>query len=130
MDKQEYFENEYTKMWVQDGILFTTYPDNLIITLEIAKECIGQRLEFQRGEIYPMFCDIRPLKDTLPEARAYMSKGDGIKGLSAGAFIIKSQIEKFLFNALFRINKPPIPGKMFTDPEVALKWLQQFKHFQ
>lgn len=130
MNTKNYFENEYTKMWIEDGVLYTTYSPNLSVTLDIAKQCIADRLKFTNGESYPMLCDIRNIKETDPHARSYMSKGDGIKDISAGAFIVKTQLEKFLFNTFFRLNKPPLPGRIFTDTKEALAWLKKHKHFQ
>ena len=130
MDKEQYFENAYTKMWIDNGILVCNYTPGLIITLDIARECIAERLKFTKGETYPMLCDIRTVKKTYSDARKYMSKDDGVKCISAGAFMVKTQIEKFLANAFLKINKPPLPAKLFTDTKEAVKWLEQFKHFQ
>lgn len=121
------FENEFSKMWIKEGILYAVYKPNFDITLEIAKECVQARIEFCKRQTYPMYGDISNIKSTEKEARQYLSEGDGIKYLSAGAFLIKTQIEKYIGNFWMSINKPPLPVKLFTDETLAITWLQNYR---
>lgn len=121
------FTNGYTTMWIEDGILYTTYNPGLKITLEIAKKCVADRLELCNGNIYPMLGDTSNIASTDKDAREFLSQGDGIKQLSAGAFIIKSVIEKHLGNFFIQVNKPPLPARLFTRYSEAVEWLQQYK---
>jgi hypothetical protein len=128
MNSTNFLENQFTTMWIKDGILYVTYQPSLIVTEEVARICVQDRLKLCDGKSYPMLADGRTIKSFERNARSYLSKGDAIRGLTAGAFIIKNQIEKFMGNAFFTINKPKVPAKLFTSEEEALKWLQYFKH--
>lgn len=121
------FTNGYTTMWIEDGILYTTYNPGLKITLAIAQKCVADRLELSGGNVYPMLGDTSNIASTDKDAREFLSQGDGIKQLSAGAFIIKSVIEKHLGNFFIQVNKPPLPARLFTRYSEAVEWLQQFK---
>jgi len=125
-----YFENEYTFMKIEDGILFVTYTKNLEITLEIAKTCVAERLKLSNGKDYPMLADIRNIKNTHSDARTFIAQGDGTKGITAGAFIIKNEFNRFLANMFINLNlikTPQLPAKLFTNENEAKQWLQQYK---
>ena len=121
------FENEYTKIWIKDGILYSIYFPNLKITLDIAKKCVHDRIEFTKGISYPMLADIRNIRSTDKDARDYLSKGESTLFIEAGAFVIKTQIEKILGNMFIKVSKPIVPAKLFTEEKAALQWLQQFR---
>jgi hypothetical protein len=125
-----YFENEYTSMEIDDGILFVYYAPNLDITLEIAKICVAERLKLCDGKSYPMLADVRNIKNTHNDAKIFISQGDGTKNITAGAFIVKNEFNRFLatiFINLSLIKTPELPAKLFTDKNEAKQWLQQYK---
>jgi len=128
MNSTSFIENQFTTMWIKDGILFVTYKPSLIVTEEVAKICVQERLKLCDGISYPMLADGRTIKSFERNARRYLSNGEAIRGITAGAFVIKNQIEKFMGNAFFTINKPPLPAKLFTSEDEALRWLQYFKN--
>src|ERR1700748_1583315 len=91
-----YFENEYTSMRIEDGILFVHYAKNLEINLDIAKICVAEGLKLCNGENYPMLADVTNIKKTSSDAKDFIAQGDGTKGISAGAFIVKNEFNRFL----------------------------------
>src|ERR1700752_777651 len=124
------FKNKYTFMKIEDGILYVKYTFNLEITLEIAKICVAERLKLCNGKNYPMLADVRNIKNTHSDARDYIAEGDGTKGITAGAFIVKNPFNKFIatiFINLSLIKTPNLPAKLFTDEDEAKLWLQQYK---
>jgi len=117
-------------MEIKDGILFVKYTNNLQITLEIAKTCVAARLKLANGKSYPMLADVRNIKNTDSDAKEYIAAADGIKGITAGAFIVKDSLSKFLatmFINLSLIKTPDLPAKLFTNEDAAALWLQQYK---
>jgi hypothetical protein len=131
LDDGHFFENEYTRMKIEDGILFVEYPSNLTITLQIAEKCVSDRLKFCKGKSYPMLADISNIKASQREAREYLSSEEGIKGITAGAFIVKSQFTRLLgtvflsLNLNFNAKRPP--AKLFVDKDDAKEWLKQYR---
>jgi hypothetical protein len=125
------FTSEYTFMKIEDGILIVEYPANLVITLEIAQKCVADRIKFCQGKSYPMLADISTLKASQKDAREYLSSEEGIKGITAGAFIVKNQFTQLLgtvflsLNLNFNAKRPP--AKLFTDKSEAKEWLLQYR---
>lgn len=127
--REKYFKNEYLEMWIEDGILYAVYTPYITITLDVAKINVKARLEMAEGETYPLLADVSRAKTFTKEAREYLSAGESLIGMSAGAFLIKTQIEAFLANTWLKLYKPPLPTRIFNKSEgdKAKEWLQQFK---
>jgi hypothetical protein len=47
--------------------------------------------------------------------------------LFATGVVINSHIQKFLFNAYLKLNKPKTPLQAFTNTEKAVAWLNEIK---
>ncbi len=115
----------YVRFRLERGILYCTYRDDLYMDLEVAKLCLKERLDFSKGISYPCLIDIKGLKAVDGEARAYMAK-EGGQLMKAGALITDSMYTKMLGNIFFVVNKPKVPGKLFSNEAAALKWLKQY----
>lgn len=124
---KKYFKNEYTEMWIQDGILFSRYTENLKVNLEIAKICVKERLTLCEGKTYPMLVYGANLKQLDREAGKFLRTGDSIKGLSAGAFLADNQFDYLVLSFFVMIFSVHPPSKLFKDEAKAIEWLQQFK---
>ena len=114
-------------MWVEDGILFITYTQDLNVTLEIAKLCVRDRVNFYKNVSYPILADTRTIRSFEKSVRAYLFTLESTEGIKAGAFIIASNIQRVFINFFILINKPLVPSKLFNDREQALTWLKKFK---
>ncbi len=125
--KEKYFCNEFVEMWVENGILHIVHVPFATITLEIAEINVAARLEIAEGKTLPILADVRSAKTMTKEARQYLSTGDGVKGISAGAFLIKTQIEVLLTNAWLALYPMQVPTRLFTDKKDALGWLEKYK---
>jgi hypothetical protein len=125
--RERYFKDECVEMWIEDGIIQCLFSSGLVITEEIATSIVRERIRISEGGTYPGLIDTTPMRYITQEARAYLAKGDGIRCLSAGAFLINSKVQAIFVNFFLMINKPAIPAKLFTDRKKAIFWLQQFK---
>jgi hypothetical protein len=74
-----------------------------------------------------MLSDISNLKYITKEAREYLASADGIKNLTICAYVATTQIEKFLWEMFLKINRPPIPSRLFINKWEALAWLDKDK---
>lgn len=117
-------------MYIEDGIFYIIHAQGTVIDLADAKDGVAKRLEICKGKKYPLFVDGRGIKKFDKQARAYLAGPDGIKGVSAGAFLINSRIKELLANAWFSLNKPAVPTKLFTKKEDAIKWLENYKVYR
>ena|ERR1700722_437143 len=125
--EENYFKNEYTEMWIENGILYTKYAPDLKVTLKIAKINVEERLKLSNGKSYPMFIYGANLKQLDKEAGAYLRSGDGIKGIKASAFLADSQFDYLIMNLFMAAFTPPFPVKIFLHKQKAQAWLNQYK---
>jgi len=119
------FQSPYVTMWIDQDILCARYANNLHMTLEVAKACVGSRVFFTKGKSYALLIDMKGIKSVTTEARKYMASV-GALHVKAGALITGSQLNRTLGNIFLAIDKPPIPTKLFTDEQKARQWLQQY----
>jgi hypothetical protein len=110
---------------IEKGILHCVYSENLHLNLEMAVQCVKERIEFSKGISYPCLIDIGGIKAVDSEARAYMAT-EGAKLVKAAALLTNSIYTKILGNIFLTINKPEIPVRLFSDKAAAIKWLKQY----
>jgi hypothetical protein len=121
--RSKYFENQFAEYWVEDGVLFFIYKPGTNMNLEAARQVVKDRLEVQNGKSYPVFCDMRGVRDSDKPARDYLAK-EGSSLVRAVAVLTDSPVTKIMLNFYLTISKPLIPTKMFTDRSQALQYLK------
>lgn len=121
------FENQNMKMWIKEDILYCLYVPFLTITLDIAQDCIHERIKFTEGKTYPLFSDIHKIRYIDRASRIYLSEESSLTNISAESILISSQSDKISSNLYLKIHKPCIPTKQFSSKEEAIQWLHQFK---
>src|SRR5687767_2082585 len=112
------FENEYAKFWIEAGIVFFVYKPNTSIDLAAAKKIVNDRINFQQQVDYPIFCDIRSMKNADKAARDFLAK-EGSSYTKGVAVMVDSPMTKIIGNFYLGLNKPTSPTKMFTEREDA-----------
>lgn len=125
---KEPFETDYVKMWIEQGIMHTTYPPGTVITLDIAKKIVEDRLVYCEGKMYPGLADIRNMKKAEYAAMKFWSSKESYGCISALAVHSDSRIGKTFFNFWFKVDKPYKPTKYFNDKETAYLFLKPFTH--
>ena len=119
------FENEYANFWIEAGIVFFVYKPNTSIDLAAAKKIVNDRITFQKHIDYPIYCDIRSMKNADKAGRDFLAK-EGSSYTKGVAVIVDSPMTKIIGNFYLGLNKPTTPTKMFTEREDALEYLRQF----
>jgi hypothetical protein len=120
--RDQYFENEFAEFWVDNGVLYFIYKNNVKINLEAAKQIVSDRIKMQKGVSYPVFCDMRGIKETDKAARDYLAK-EGSTLVKAVGVLIESPVTRIMANFYMSINQPTTPTRMFTDKSQALEYL-------
>lgn len=120
-------ETPYATYWIEDGIVNMLYPRNLIITMEIAKEIVENRLKVTGNIKMPLLADIRGLASIDMAARRYFASADAVGYLSAGAFVVDSLVSRLAGNIFIRVDKPLVPTRLFTNVKKAEMWLSHYK---
>lgn len=120
-------ETRYAKYSVENDIMHIIYTPNLIITLDVAKDIVSNRIKFSGGNRIALFFDIRGLASIDTASRKYFASPEAVDNVSAGAFWVESQFSKLAGNIFIKIDKPLVPTKLFTDNVKALLWLGRYK---
>lgn len=125
--RESYIDSEFYEIWCEDGIVFSTYKKDTVLSLEVSKLSVRDRLIASNKRPMPFCCDLRNVVTTDTRARKYMATKEAVEYLTAGAFLIDNEIMRLAGNIFIKIDKPLVPAKLFTDKAKALIWLQQFK---
>lgn len=122
---QEKFETPYITFWMDQGFLCCRYADDLHLSHEVAVFVVESRIFFAKGEGYPLLIDIRGIKSTTRKARQHMAT-IGATLVKGAALITGSAINRTLGNIFLKIDRPPVPIKLFTNEASAREWLKQY----
>lgn len=114
---------------IRDEILFIEYKENLVITKDVAIICLSDRLKITDayGKNIPLVANFKNIRSTTKDARDWFSRPESYRGLTCGAFIIKSSLARFVLSFFLNFSKSPIPSKVFNDTEAAVIWASNFK---
>jgi hypothetical protein len=123
--KTSYFENDFAEFWIEENVLFFIYKPGISINLEAAKRIVADRKKVQNGIEYPVFCDMRGIKDSDKPARDFLAK-EGSSMVKAVGVLTDSPVTKIMLNFYLTISRPLVPTKMFTDKNNALEFLKSF----
>ena len=89
------FVTTYVSFEIKEDILYVTYFSGNIITIDITKEIVKQRLEYINGKAYPLLVVFEGITAMDKQSRDYSSK-EGSEGVLAGAFLTNSVYAEFL----------------------------------
>jgi len=126
--KEGYYEDEYSEMWIEDGIGIQVYKPNLVINIDVAHEMVKRRIEEFNGVARPVYVDVRNLVSIDSASRKYFASREAGNLILAGAIHLDNPINSWLGNVFLLLDQPITPAKLFTDKAKAIQWLQQFKH--
>ena len=115
--RENYFKSPYLEMWIEGGILWGIYQQGIVVTKEVAVSQIKERIRITNEVTYPIFIDLRGVKYFTKEAREELKKGDGIKYISAGGFLINSVILRIFGDYFIKLEKPTVPVKIIYRTE-------------
>lgn len=123
----DHINNEIVNIYFKDGIIFASYQPKLAIDLETAKKTSMYRKQIsdKRGPI-PVLADIRNLGKVTDEAREWLATDEANELIPAMAILTNNPIQNLLANFYLMLSKPPMPTKLFTDKEKALRWLKLY----
>ena len=125
--KEQYFENKFFEVWKEDGIIFTVFKKNTVLSLEVSHSAVAERMKVSNGRSTPICIDLTNVYSTDTKARKYMASKEAVELITAGAFLVDNEIMKLAGNIFIKIDKPLVPARLFTDKDRALQWLQNYK---
>ena len=114
--------NDYTKYWMEDGIMHSMFLQDIHLELELCIALINFRHVYSQEEKQYWLYDLDKLQSTTKDAKDYAAKyGDNY--LNAAAIIFHSHLQKFIINTYIIVKKPNVKTRIFTDKVKAKKWL-------
>jgi hypothetical protein len=125
--RASFLENDFTKMWISNGIIFIEYKPRLVMNVDIAKQIVSDRIKVSNGVSRPMLLDIRNLVSTDRVTMKYYKTQEVVKYVSSAAIITGSALGSLAGNIFLTLERPLIPTKLFTDESKALEWLEKYK---
>ncbi|MDH5542461.1 MAG: hypothetical protein OEY64_05810 [Nitrospinota bacterium] len=125
-DTQEVVKTRVWKIWSDDyGIVWSQFLPGEEQTLDDAKEFIDALKKFAPGGNSVGLIDIRNVKKTNHEVRAYFAKEGKYIGLAC-AILVGSPMSSAIGNFFLKINKPDFSARLFHTEASAMKWLKGF----
>ena len=111
-----------------DGVLTVRIRKGAQQKLADAKENMAAAFDARDGQRRPLLVDIREALPLDAEARHYYSGQVLVDGFTALALLVDaSPFGRMMGNIYFRIARPGIPTRLFTEPETAQAWLIAYR---
>jgi len=108
---------------LKNGIIHYTYLPKAQIDVAQHMENYHALVDLAAGKNYPLLIDASELINVTAEARAKVRELESVTPTMAKAFVTKSLGHKLLISFFFKVNKPTIPNRIFSNYEEAVEWL-------
>jgi hypothetical protein len=110
-----------------DGVVSVRVRPGAQQSLADARENLGSALALREGVRRPLLVDIRKAAPLDAEVRHYYSGQVLVEGFSAIALLVEaSPLGRMMGNVYFRVARPGIPARLFTDESQAVVWLREY----
>ncbi|MCK0131583.1 hypothetical protein MWU59_08715 [Flavobacteriaceae bacterium F08102] len=123
---KDIYDTVYAKFWIHQGILHCIYKEIEFLDLAMAQSIVRERIQVQQDISYPIFCDLRGVKNSEKSARAYLAKNGSVLAKAVAIFDDRCVAEVML-QFYFTKSKPLVPSKLFNDYQQAIAFLQHYK---
>jgi len=109
-----------------DGVLTVSIHPAVKQTIDDAKENLAAALATRDGQRRPLLIDIRGGQPLDAEVRHYYSGQVLVDGFTAlGLLVDASPLGLMMGNVYFRVARPGIPTRLFTNADDATRWLRE-----
>lgn len=117
----------HSLLWIENGILFCKYKQELVINIDVARDMVRDRTEIQTGQSMPLFVDFTELLYVDPLSRRYFASAEASVLVSAKALHTTDSLLMLLGTVFVRTDHPSIITKVFLEKAEGLMWLERFK---
>jgi hypothetical protein len=109
-----------------DGVVTVSIQPAAKQTLDNAKENLAAALDTRDGKRRPLLIDVRGGQPLDAEVRHYYSGQVLVDGFTAlGLLVDASPLGLMMGNVYFRVARPGIPTRLFTNADEANRWLRE-----
>lgn len=113
--------------YMDQQLIHYKVKENCLITMDDVNLCLEAIEEFDSENVYLNLYELGKNSKIMEDVKAWASDSKGNKQTVADAIVIQSLAHKLIANAYLKINRPPLPTKIFTNYERALEWLLKQK---
>jgi hypothetical protein len=111
-----------------DGVLSVRIRDGAEQSLADAQQNLQAALDERGGVRRPFLIDIRKARPLDAEVRHFYSGQVLVDGFTSIALLVDATpLGRMMGNVYFRVARPGIPTRIFTDPDQAHAWLRQHR---
>ena len=108
-----------------DGVITVWIQSTAKQTLDNAKENLAAALASRDGKRRPLLIDVRGGQPLDAEVRHYYSGQVLVDGFTAlGLLVDATPLGLMMGNVYFRVARPGIPTRLFTNADEATRWLR------
>jgi hypothetical protein len=112
----------------ESGLLIVRIRNGAFQTLADAQENLAAALAATRGRRRPLLIDIRGALPLDADVRHHYSGRALVDGFSGLALLTEATpLGRMMGNVYFRVARPGIPTRLFSDEALALEWLSAHK---
>jgi hypothetical protein len=109
-----------------DGVITVSIQPSAKQTLDNARENLAAALATRDGKRRPLLIDIRGGQPLDADVRHYYSGQVLVDGFTAlGLLVDASPLGLMMGNVYFRVARPGIPTRLFTNADEANRWLRE-----
>jgi len=109
-----------------DGVITVSIQPSAKQTLDNAKENLAAALATRDGKRRPLLIDVRGGQPLDADVRHYYSGQVLVDGFTAlGLLVDASPLGLMMGNVYFRVARPGIPTRLFTNADEANRWLRE-----
>lgn len=122
-------QTRIAEVWLRDGIIEFRYRAEAHVSLEDAVELMEKTYHelLQQTGPYPALVVFGQAISGGQDVRKYFAESEmALKVQSYAAIVMNSPAGRILGNFIFKVTRPKIPTRLFTDEPAALAWLKQF----
>ncbi len=111
---------------LSEGLILCRILEKVTIQPADIKENLEATLKLAAGKPYVALVDGRSECNVTREARELASRPESYELQLASAIVVTSVSNRLMGNFIIRFHKPPVPTKLFSDPDSALTWLKTY----
>ena len=108
------------------NLFFAEYAPGLEVDLDVAREIVGNRLEFTKGEDHYVVIDLSNIKSVTAEAKRFMQSPEGgLQRIIGAAFFANNHVASLIANVY--VKTPTIfAARFFPSKEQAVSWIKSY----
>lgn len=108
------------------GFVELIFADDVLINEINSEQMTTTLADYLGDKKVPILQVLGKYMNFTKEAREFSVTEKGIKNVLVNAFVLDSLPHKILANFYLKMDKPPVPTKLFSTRDEALGWINEY----